>query len=92
MSEPASTRTVADHDRIVATISAALTEVLDYDLPEITDDSRLFDQLGLDSTGVFELLMRLEEALDVEFDTDNLEMSHFETVRSLAGFVASELG
>ncbi|KLL12201.1 MULTISPECIES: acyl carrier protein [Protofrankia] len=86
------TATTVRRDRIVAAISSALIEILEYDLPEITEDSRLFDQLGLDSTGVFELLMRLEEALDVEFDTDNLEMGHFETVRSLADFVVSETG
>ncbi|MET8544858.1 acyl carrier protein [Kitasatospora sp. NPDC004799] len=84
--------TGTDRARIVTEISAALGEVLDYDLPRLTEESRLFDELGLDSTGVFELLMRLEESLDVEFDTDSLEMAHFASVRSLADFVATELG
>ena len=82
----------ADLERIVDAIILALTRVLDGELPELTEDSRLFDEVSLDSTGVFELLMQLEELLDMEFDTDNLEMSHFATVRSLAGFVASETG
>ncbi|MEU4805230.1 acyl carrier protein [Actinosynnema sp. NPDC023587] len=82
---------VASHERIVDAITGVLAQVLDYDLPELTERSRLFDELGLDSTGVFELLMQLEEALEVEFDTDNLEMAHFETVRSLADFVAAEM-
>jgi acyl carrier protein len=86
------TATTARRDHVVAAIASALIQVLEYDLPEITEDSRLFDQLGLDSTGVFELLMRLEEALEVEFDTDSLEMVHFETVRTLADFVVSETG
>ncbi|MGW2817234.1 acyl carrier protein [Streptomyces sp. NPDC001415] len=81
-----------DRDRIVAAISDALTEVLDYDLPQLGEESRLFDELGLDSTGVFEMLMRLEEALDIEFDTDSLEMAHFTSVRSLADFIATEMG
>ncbi|MEU4442297.1 acyl carrier protein [Actinosynnema sp. NPDC050801] len=83
--------TVAPRERIVGAITAVLAQVLDYELPELTEQSRLFDELGLDSTGVFELLMQLEEALEVEFDTDNLEMAHFETVRSLADFVAAEM-
>ncbi|MEU7134373.1 acyl carrier protein [Streptomyces sp. NPDC046261] len=90
MAEP--TVTAADREQIVSGISTALGEVLDYELPTITEDSRLFDELGLDSTGVFELLMRLEETFGIEFDTDTLEMAHFASVRSLADFVATELG
>jgi acyl carrier protein len=79
-------------DRIVEAIVTALARVLDGDLPELTEDSRLLDEVGLDSTGVFELLIQLEELLDIEFDTDNLQMTHFATVRSLAEFVAAETG
>jgi acyl carrier protein len=81
-----------DRERIVNEISTALGEVLDYELPPLTEKSRLFDELGLDSTGVFDLLMRLEDLLTVEFDTDTLEMSHFASVGSLADFVAGEIG
>jgi acyl carrier protein len=81
-----------DLERVVDAVIRALTRVLGDGLPELTEDSRLFDEVGLDSTGVFELLMQLEELLDMEFDTDNLEMSHFASVRSLADFVVSETG
>jgi acyl carrier protein len=91
MSELASIPTQdTELERVVDAIIRALTRVLGDDLPELTENSRLFDEVGLDSTGVFELLMQLEELLDMEFDTDNLEMSHFASVRSLADFVASE--
>lgn len=80
----------ASRERVVAGIIAALGAVLEEEVPELTEDTRLSD-VGLDSTGVLELLMQLEETLGVEFDTDNLEMSHFESVRSLAGFVAMEM-
>jgi acyl carrier protein len=82
----------ADRERVVKAISAALADVLARELPTITEDSRLFDELGLDSTGVFELLMAIEEALDIQFDTDTLEMGHFASVRSLADFVTAEMG
>lgn len=81
-----------DRERTVVGIINALTQVLDYELPEMTEKSKLFDELGLDSTGVFELMMQLEESLDVEFDTDSLEMGHFETVGTLADFVLAEAG
>jgi acyl carrier protein len=82
----------AGYARIVDAVSTALTRVLDTEAAVLTEDSRLFDEVGLDSTGVFELLMQLEELLDMEFDTDNLQMSHFASVRSLAEFVAAETG
>ncbi|MFE2753739.1 phosphopantetheine-binding protein [Actinosynnema sp. NPDC059335] len=83
--------TATSRERIVDAITTVLSEVLAYELPEVTEGSRLLDDLGLDSTGVYELLMELEEALEVEFDTDNLERAHFETVRSLTDFVAAEM-
>ena len=89
------TETTASADaraRVVGVITAALPEVIDCDAAALTEQSRLFEELGLDSTGVFELLLRLEEGLDVEFDTDNLEMRHFSTVGSLATFIQTELG
>jgi acyl carrier protein len=83
------TRTV-DRDRVVLAIGSALGNVLDSDLPEITEGTRLFE-LGLDSTGVLELLLHLEDELGQEIDSENLRMEHFESVRSLADFVSAEM-
>lgn len=79
-----------DRDQVVAGIIAALTAVLEEEVEGLNAESKLSD-VGLDSTGVLELLMQLEESLGVEFDTDNLEMSHFESVQSLADFVTAEM-
>ncbi|WP_330240995.1 acyl carrier protein [Streptomyces sp. NBC_00525] len=80
----------AEPDRITAHIIAALTQVLKRDLPEANGDTRLFDDLGLDSTSVLELLMAIEDELSLEFDTDTLEQHHFESVGSLAGYVVEQ--
>lgn len=84
------TQTV-DRTRVVLAIGSALGTVLGGDLPEITEDSRLFE-LGLDSTGVLELLLHLEDELGLEVDPENLQMEHFESVGALADFVSAELG
>ena len=55
---------------------------------KITRSTRLFDDLGLDSTNVLEMLIEIESETGIEFDTDELEFSHFETVESLAAFVS----
>ncbi|MCU1686675.1 MAG: acp3 [Amycolatopsis sp.] len=77
--------------RIIAAISDALAQVLDTELPELTEETRLFEQLGLDSTGVLELLMLLEDTLEIEVDADGIEMSNFHSVGSLADFVTAEM-
>ena len=44
---------------IIAHLQIALSAVLNRDIPELPEDARLFDELGLDSTSVIELLMAL---------------------------------
>lgn len=84
------TQTV-DRDRIVLAIGSALGNVIGSELPEITEGTQLFE-LGLDSTGVLELLLHIEDELDHEIDSENLRMEHFESVRALADFVSTEIG
>lgn len=57
---------------------------------EITEESCLAHDLGLDSLDVWEIVFAVEEAFDVEF-TDQA-VTDLKTVGDLAGFVAGELG
>ncbi|MEV6598112.1 acyl carrier protein [Actinoplanes sp. NPDC051346] len=84
---PAGKQTDVEH--IIRTISEGLSSVLERDLGTLTADSRLFDEVGLDSTGVLDLMMFLEEALGIEFYTEELEMEHFVTVGALAAFIST---
>ncbi|MEV5575043.1 acyl carrier protein [Spirillospora sp. NPDC052269] len=79
-----------DREKIVFAVSEALAAVLRRDQATIGEHTRLFDDLGLDSTSVLEVLMRLEDELDLEFDTDSLEQRHFETVGTLADFATEQ--
>jgi acyl carrier protein len=58
----------------------------------LTDDTRLFAELGMDSTNALELLMQLEDELGVRIDADNLQQSDLETVGSLTGYFAEQAG
>ncbi|MEU5322629.1 acyl carrier protein [Streptomyces sp. NPDC047461] len=80
------------YGRAVATIADSLAKAMQVDAATITENSRLFDELGLDSTTVLGLLMTIEEELGMEFDTDDLEQHHFETVGSLAALVREQAG
>jgi acyl carrier protein len=75
-------------DKVVALV-AGMTEAPP---DRVGWDTRLFDELGLDSTGALELLMRIEDETGVEFDDDDMDPQHFETVGSLVGFTLEQLG
>jgi acyl carrier protein len=74
-------------DTVEASIVAALAQVLNRELNDVTSDTRLFEDLNLDSTSVLELLMVIEEDLGCEFDPDTLQQKHFATIGSLTGYV-----
>jgi acyl carrier protein len=65
----------------------ALESTLDRPLEEVSPDTSLFNALGLDSTGVLDLLMNLEDELGVEIDTETLDLADFATVGSLVTYV-----
>ena len=79
--------TVQTAPQIVSVIVTALEEVLRQELTDVTAETRLFDDLSLDSTSVLALLMALEDALDMQVDPENLAQSHLESVGSLAAFI-----
>ena len=76
------------NQQIVNAIVTALEEVLRQALTDVTVETRLFDDLNLDSTSVLALLMTLEDTLDMQVDPESLEQSHLESVGSLATFLA----
>lgn len=92
MTENTAVVDTAERARFVDAVRKGLSEVLNKDVSGADEGVRLFDELGLDSSSALELLITIEEILDVQFDAEELEMTHFETVGSLADFVAAEAG
>ena len=50
-----------------------IAEVLNVDFNEITLDTRFTDDLGADSLDVFQIIMGIEEAFDVEISNEDAE-------------------
>ncbi len=50
-----------------------IAEVLNVDVNEITPDTRFTDDLGADSLDVFQIIMGIEEAFDVEISNEDAE-------------------
>ncbi|GGM05880.1 MULTISPECIES: acyl carrier protein [Micromonospora] len=72
---------------LVTAISGCLQDVLQRPLPDLDEQTRLFEDLHLDSTTILELLMAVEEAVDVEFDMEALKMDDFRTLGTLTDSV-----
>ena len=68
------------HERLAEMIA----EHIDCDPSEIQPDTR-FEDLGIDSLDLFELVMALEEEFDVEIPTEDLEK--LSTVQDVADYV-----
>ncbi|MFB8029048.1 acyl carrier protein [Streptomyces sp. NPDC056465] len=80
-----------DNTTTAGTLQEALAAVLNKELPELTPQTRIFSDLGLDSTSVIELLMELEDTLGLQIDPDELTPDVFETVGSLTAYVEARL-
>lgn len=72
-------------------IRPIVAEALDLDPSALTVDSRLTDDLHVDSLSMVELVARLEDAFKFAADPEALTPDHFATVGSLAAYVRSRL-
>jgi acyl carrier protein len=80
-----------NRDDIISIIEACLSEVLQRDLAGLQGETRLFDDLHLDSTSILELLMALEDAAHIEVDPEDLNIKDFQTLDTLADYVQANL-
>jgi len=69
-------------------ITDVLARVLRQEPSGLTEDTLLLEELGLDSTGLLEALMELEDSAGFEADVDELDPAIFKTVGSLTDYVS----
>jgi acyl carrier protein len=55
----------------------------------IGDEADIVVELGLDSIQMINFLLRVEDALNVELDFENLDLSHLSSVRGFCEFIAT---
>ena len=82
----------SDREKVTKAVVVALEETLGHALPDVRDDTRLFDDLAVDSTGVLGVLISLEDSLGVEIDPDTITEEHFATVGGLVDCVCASAG
>lgn len=57
----------------------------------IDENTSLYDECGLDSVGVIDLVVCIEEQFNFEFNDTDLELSNFKTVSNIADLVKTKL-
>ncbi len=50
-----------------------ISEILNVDPREITEESTFLNDLGADSLDVFQMVLRLEDELDISLDPDKVQ-------------------
>jgi acyl carrier protein len=79
-----------DTDGLQARVSGLLLERLHLDVPSVETD--LIDTGALDSMLFVELLAQLENEFGIAIDLDDIELSAFRSIRTIAEFVRGRTG
>ena len=64
-----------------------IEEFVLYGDPLESDDASLVESDMIDSTGVMELVMFVEETFDIEIPTDDIDPSNMDSVNKIAALV-----
>jgi acyl carrier protein len=81
-------------ERILEDITQMLAKALrDTDeKPEVQADDHILNDLGLDSIQMLAFLLEVEQQFGVALDFENLDISHFGSVREFAHWVGGLMG
>jgi acyl carrier protein len=74
--------------RVLGSITAVLPHILRGDTPDISESTRLMEDLGLSSTSTLELMLELEEDLEIQIDVEGIEQKDVASIGALADFIA----
>ncbi|MET7396070.1 phosphopantetheine-binding protein [Dactylosporangium sp. NPDC005572] len=78
-------------EQVVETICDLLPRVLKREVAGASETTTLMDDLGMSSTTGLELVLELEDRLEREISVEDLGRDNFETVGTLADYVAGNL-
>ncbi|WP_051055494.1 MULTISPECIES: acyl carrier protein [Kitasatospora] len=74
-------------DRIRRGIEDVLPRVLGVELAEVPANACFFEDYGLTSSGIVELVLDIEETLAIQVDVEHLAIDDLRTVDSLTDYV-----
>jgi acyl carrier protein len=77
-------------EEILAKIRDIVVEELGVSGEKVTEEARFIEDLGADSIGVMELVMKMEEAFDIQIPDQDIEK--IRTVRDAIDYILSKKG
>ncbi len=83
---------MTEPDEIAARLQAFLEEDFPNDGVELTPTTDLLEEWFVDSLGISQTVMFLEESFDIEISRADINGTNFKDLRSLSRFVADRLG
>ena len=84
----------AARERVMESIYVVLPEVLAAGAagrPELSEKTRLMEDLGLTSAATLELMLGLEDALDIQIDVEEIQPDDMSCLGGLADFIAGQM-
>jgi acyl carrier protein len=84
----------AARERVMESIYVVLPGVLPVGptgSPELSEKTRLMEDLGMTSAAALELMLGLEEVLDIEIDVEEIEPDDMACIGGLADFIAGQM-
>jgi acyl carrier protein len=84
----------AARERVMESIYVVLPEVLaagPADWPELSEKTRLMEDLGLTSVATLELMLGLEDILDIQIDVEEIQLDDVACLGGLADFIAGQM-
>lgn len=77
--------------QIIESIYPLLPRVLQREVPEASETTRLMEDLALTSSTTLELLLELEEVLDIQINVEDISEGDVTNLGALADYIASHL-
>ena len=75
-------------DIMLEQITKVLVEAIKVDAADVTDEAKLYDDLGIDSLSAVELALELETEFDVQIEDD--ELAKLETVQDIINIIEAK--
>ncbi|MBO3751104.1 hypothetical protein J5X84_33955 [Streptosporangiaceae bacterium NEAU-GS5] len=84
----------AARDRVMESIHTVLPGLLPAgsSAPELSDKTRLMEDLGMTSVVTLELMLGLEDVLDIQIDVEEIQPDDVSSLGALADFIAGQMG
>jgi len=80
-----------EHAEIIDHLQYSLSAILDRPLPDFNADTRILEDLEIDSMRFVELLMSLEDTIGLDVDPESLEPEVFRSAGSFADYIKIRL-